>query len=35
MAVTPSSMITLGTNAPDFTLPDTVSGRNLSLDELN
>lgn len=34
MAVTPSSMITLGTNAPDFTLPDTVSGRNLSLDEL-
>ena len=34
MAVTPSNMMPLGTVAPDFTLPDTVSGRHLSLQEL-
>lgn len=28
---TPSSMLPLGTFAPDFNLPDTVSGRNLDL----
>lgn len=31
MAATPSTMIPLGTTAPDFTLPDTVSGKVLSL----
>lgn len=34
MAVTPSNMMPLGTIAPDFSLPDTVSGRNLNLQEL-
>lgn len=34
MALTPSNMIPLGTKAPDFQLPDTVSGRQLSLSEL-
>lgn len=34
MARTPSVMIPLGTKAPDFKLPDTVSGKTLSLDEL-
>lgn len=34
MAVTPSNMVPLGTIAPDFTLPDTVSGRMMSLREL-
>src|SRR3990172_2516528 len=34
MAVTPSTMISLGTKAPDFTLPDTISGKNLSLNNL-
>ena len=34
MALTPSTMIPLGTPAPDFTLPDTVSGKNLSLKQL-
>ena len=34
MAVTPSTMISLGTKAPDFTLPDTVSGKNISLKDL-
>jgi thiol-disulfide isomerase/thioredoxin len=34
MAKTPSTMIPLGTKAPAFTLPDTVSGRTLSLDAL-
>lgn len=34
MALTPSSMIPLGTTAPAFTLPDTVSGKMLSLNEL-
>jgi len=31
MALTESSMMQLGTTAPDFTLPDTVSGEKLSL----
>jgi thiol-disulfide isomerase/thioredoxin len=31
MALTPSNMLELGTVAPDFTLPDTVSGANISL----
>ncbi|MBX2904231.1 MAG: thioredoxin family protein [Chitinophagales bacterium] len=30
MALTPSNMIPLGTLAPDFSLPDTVSGREFS-----
>ncbi len=33
MAKTPSNMIPLGTAAPDFTLPNVVSGRELSLSE--
>ena len=31
MARTPSTMVALGTAAPDFTLSDTVSGKNISL----
>jgi peroxiredoxin len=31
MADTPSKMLPLGTKAPDFSLPDTVSGKTLSL----
>ena len=31
MAATPSIMMPLGTIAPDFVLPDTVSGKNMSL----
>jgi peroxiredoxin len=34
MAVTPSNMMPLGTSAPDFKLPDTISGKVLSLQEL-
>ena len=34
MALTPSTMLPLGTRAPAFTLPDTVSGKTLSLDAL-
>lgn len=34
MAQTPSTMQALGTAAPGFTLPDTVSGKHLSLEEL-
>lgn len=34
MVATPSNMIALGTVAPDFTLPDTVSGQDKSLAEL-
>lgn len=34
MARTESVMIPLGTIAPDFNLPDTVSGRNISLQEM-
>jgi len=31
MAVTPSNMLPLGTRAPDFTLPDVVSGQSYTL----
>jgi peroxiredoxin len=31
MALTPSTMMPLGTTAPDFTLPDTISGKHISL----
>ena len=31
MAATPSNMIPIGADAPDFQLPDTVSGKSLSL----
>ena len=31
MALTPSTMLALGTQAPDFKLPDTVSGKMISL----
>jgi thiol-disulfide isomerase/thioredoxin len=34
MALTPSTMPVLGITAPDFSLPDTVSGKTLSLNEL-
>ena len=34
MARTPSNMLPLGTTAPHFNLPDTVSGKELSLDDL-
>ena len=34
MALTPSNMLPLGTKAPPFSLPDTVSGDQLSLEEL-
>lgn len=34
MALTPSSMLPLGTVAPNFELPDTISGKNLTLREL-
>ena len=34
MALTESNMLPLGTKAPDFTLPDTVSGKTLSLQDL-
>ena len=34
MALTPSSMMPLGTKAPDFRLPSPVSGGELGLDEL-
>lgn len=33
MALTESTMMDLGTKAPDFTLPDTVSGNRISLAE--
>ena len=32
MALTPSTMLALGTNAPAFRLPDVVSGKTISLD---
>ena len=35
MARTPSTMVRLGTKAPDFTLPDTVSGKSLSLTNID
>lgn len=34
MARTPSTMVDLGTTAPDFSLPDTVSGKVIDLQEL-
>lgn len=34
MSLTPSNMMPLGTIAPDFSLPDTVSGNILSLNDL-
>ena len=34
MARTPSTMVTLGTKAPDFLLPDTVSGKQISLNNI-
>jgi len=34
MVLTPSNMMPLGTQAPDFTLPDVVSGTELSLCDL-
>lgn len=34
MALTPSNMLPLGTEAPEFKLPDTVSGEELSLEEM-
>ena len=34
MALTPSNMIPLGTKAPDFNLPDAVSGSDMSLEHL-
>ncbi len=33
MALTPSNMLSLGTKAPDFTLIDTISDKNITLDE--
>ena len=34
MAETPSTMVPLGTKAPSFSLPDTVSGKTISLETL-
>src|SRR5512138_2634834 len=34
MARTPSAMVALGTKAPDFYLPDTVSGKQISLSDI-
>ncbi len=34
MAATPSNMLPLGTKAPDFNLPDTVSGQDISLETI-
>jgi len=34
MARIPSTMVALGTNAPRFILPDTISGKNLSLENI-
>lgn len=34
MALTPSNMLPLGTEAPFFKLPDTITGRTYTLDEL-
>ncbi len=35
MALTPSNMLPLGTKAPDFCLPDTVSGKTVCLSDYN
>lgn len=34
MSLVESNMLSLGTMAPNFTLPDTISGRNLALDDI-
>ena len=34
MSLTESKMLELGTNAPEFTLPDTVSGKDISLTDI-
>lgn len=34
MALTPSNMLPLGTAAPEFNLPDTVSGKDISLHDI-
>lgn len=34
MTLTPSTMLKLGTQAPDFTLPDTISDKMISLNEI-
>jgi peroxiredoxin len=34
MARTPSTMVALGTKAPDFKLPDTISGKQITLNEI-
>jgi len=34
MARTPSIMVALGTNAPGFILPDTISGKDISLEDI-
>ena len=34
MALTESTMLSLGTKAPDFNLPDTVSGKMMSFDDI-
>lgn len=34
MALTESTMLALGTKAPDFNLPDTVSGKMMSFDDI-
>jgi len=34
MAATPSVMVPLGTKAPDFRLPDSVSGKSIALDDV-
>ena len=34
MALTPSNMIALGTKAPDFELPDTISGNTLTYEDI-
>ena len=34
MALTPSNMLALGTTAPNFNLPDTVSGKQISLQDV-
>ena len=33
MALTPSTMLPLGTNAPDFSLPDAITGQTVSLSD--
>src|SRR5687767_5822885 len=35
MALTPSTMLALGTSAPDFRLPDVVSGKTVSIGDFS